>query len=97
MNTSEFPICDACGQASPVTSIIGRACICESCRPAVMAEIAAKRERGEPVSAMAIAQDLRLPEERGRFSPSVAQIRAFLEDHGLTGAEAAKLAYLSGR
>lgn len=50
--------CDVCERDRPV-SYIGRAKICNDCRPELMAEIDSRRAAGLPVSAIQLAHKIR--------------------------------------
>ena len=87
--------CQACGQPAAMT-IIGRTRICESCRPAMMAEIDTLRAEGESVDVARIAYAMRPPEPERRHTPSADAVHAYLQQHDITGSQAARMMYLSG-
>jgi len=49
-------ICDACGKHTVSVTGVGRATLCRTCLPDVMAEIERCREAGQPTDALTIAR-----------------------------------------
>ena len=51
-------ICDACGKQIRSGTGVGRAILCRTCLPDVMAEIERRREAGKPTDALTIARQI---------------------------------------
>lgn len=86
--------CFVCGENA--LYVIGGIMLCQTHRTAVMAEIDSLRAAGKKVDAARIAYDMRDPETPARYAPSAEAVHKFLQDHDITGSQAAKMMYLSG-
>lgn len=51
-------ICDACGKHIRIGTGVGRATLCRTCLPDVMAEIERLRQQGKPTDAITIARQI---------------------------------------
>ena len=49
-------ICDACGKPIKIGTGVGRAILCRTCLPDVLAEVERLREEGQPTDALIIAR-----------------------------------------
>ena len=51
-------ICDACGKQTNSVTGVGRAILCRTCFPDVLAEVERRREAGKPTDALTIARQI---------------------------------------
>ena len=51
-------MCDACGKPIKSGTGVGRAILCRTCFPDVLAEVERRREAGEPTDALTIARQI---------------------------------------
>lgn len=86
--------CFVCG--GPAHRSIGGVLLCPEHAVMIDDEIDALRGAGKPVDVRKIAYRLREPETPDQFAPSADAVLQYLRGNDITGAQAARMMYLTG-